>query len=455
MTVALRGRILHFLTSAPVSYDYYEDGVLYIVDGKVVDVGDASRFASQGFDLEQCEHRPGQLILPGFIDTHVHSPQIDIIGSFGEQLLDWLNKYTFPAEARYADEAYARASADIFVDALLGAGTTSAMVFATSHLSATNSLFEAAHTRDMRLIAGKVMMDQNAMPELLDTADSSDRDSRHLINAWHGKGRLGYAVTPRFAGSSSAIQLGVAGQLHQDFPDTWVQTHLSENLDEIRWVAEVHPDSRDYLDAYEKYGLHTDRSVFAHCLHLTDDEYRRMADTGGVVAFCPTSNLFLGSGLLNLDRFRQYDIPVSLATDVGAGTTLSMLRTMGEAYKVCQMRGYSLGAGEAFSMATLGNAECLHLERYIGNFEPGKEGDCIVLDASSAPLLARRLGYARSIEEELFVLMTMGDDTLIAETWVAGVCQYKKAGQSLPDLGSDLLITKSITKNITKNTLEG
>jgi len=417
---AYRSRILHVTSTNPLRYEYLADGVLLVEDGKIKDIGPAQRFLQAGFHLAVCQHDPDYLIVPGFIDTHVHSPQLDIIGSYGEQLLDWLNKYTFPAEARYADVTYAATSAVAFLDSLLDAGTTTALVFATSHLQATDQLFEAADEKGMRLIAGKVLMDQNALPEILDTAVGGIADSETLINKWHGSGRLGYAITPRFAGSSSVQQLQLAGELHKKYQDTWVQTHLSENRDEIDWVAQIHPDTSDYLNAYEKYELVGERSVFAHCLHLTESERRRLADAGGKVAFCPSSNMFLGSGLLDFEQLKRDEIDVSLATDVGAGTSLSMLRTMGEAYKVCQIRGYSLSSMEAFAMSTLGNAQCLHLDKYIGNFEVGKEADFLMLDPNATDLSSRRIGLSETIEDELFVMMTIGDERTVVATYVEG-----------------------------------
>ena len=417
---AYRSRILHVTSTNPLRYEYLVDGVLLVEDGKIKDIGPAQRFLQAGFHLAVCQHDPDYLIVPGFIDTHVHSPQLDIIGSYGEQLLDWLNKYTFPAEARYADVTYAATSAVAFLDSLLDAGTTTSLVFATSHLQATDQLFEAADEKGMRLIAGKVLMDQNALPEILDTAVGGIADSETLIKKWHGAGRLGYGITPRFAGSSSVQQLQLAGELHKKYPDTWIQTHLSENRDEIDWVAQIHPDTSDYLNAYEKYELVGERSVFAHCIHLTESERGRLADAGGKVAFCPSSNMFLGSGLLDFEQLKRDGIDVSLATDIGAGTSLSMLRTMGDAYKVCQLRGYSLSAMEAFAMSTLGNAQCLHLDKYIGNFEVGKEADFLMLDPNATDLSSRRTGLSETIEDELFVMMTIGDERCVAATYVEG-----------------------------------
>lgn len=393
---------------------------MLVADGVVKDIGPASRFEQAGFSLGVCQHEPDYLIVPGLIDTHVHAPQLDVIGSYGEQLLDWLEKYTFPAEARFADELYAATSAVAFLNGLLEAGTTTAMVFSTSHLQATDALFEAAYDRNMRLIAGKVLMDQHALPELLDTARGGIADSETLINRWHDRGRLGYAITPRFAGSSSVEQLKLAGELHTRYPDTWIQTHLSENLEEIRWVSEIHPHTSDYLNAYEQYGLVNERATFAHCIHLTDSERGRMSDQGGKVAFCPSSNMFLGSGLLDVQKLYDANVDVGLATDVGAGTSLSMLRTMGDAYKVCQLRGHSLSPMEAFSMATLGNAELLHLDHVIGNLEPGKEADFLMLDPNASDIQSRRVDLCHDVADELFVYMTFGDERTVAATYVAG-----------------------------------
>ncbi len=393
---------------------------MLVADGIIQDVGPAERFERAGFSLAVCQHEPDYLMVPGFIDTHVHAPQLDIIGAYGEQLLDWLEKYTFPAEAKFADEVYAATSAVAFLDGLLQAGTTTAMAFSTSHLHAADALFEAAHDRNMRLIAGKVLMDQNALPVLQDTAKGGVADSETLIKRWHGTGRLGYAVTPRFAGSSSVEQLTLAGELHARYPDTWIQTHLSENLDEVAWLKEIHPHTSDYLNAYEQYGLVNDRAVFAHCIHLTDSERRRLAEQGGKVAFCPSSNMFLGSGLLDLQQLFEAGVDVSLATDVGAGTSLSMLRTMGDAYKVCQLKGHSLGPMQALGMATLGNAEALHLDHVIGNFTPGKEADFLMLDPNASEIQSRRIDLCERVEDELFVYMTLGDERTVAATYVAG-----------------------------------
>ena len=431
MTIeAFRSRVLHVTSTHPLRWEYFEDGILLIEDGFISDLNHARVFEQAGFPLDSCRHYPRHLLLPGFIDTHVHAPQLDVIGSHGAQLLDWLNSYTFPAEARYADEPYAREGAAAFLDNLLDAGTTTAMIFATSHLRATDLLFAAAHARGMRVIAGKVLMDQNAMPALQDTAEGGINDSERLIKQWHGVGRLGYAITPRFAGSSSSAQLSGAARLHRKYPDAWVQTHLSESPDEIALVRKIYPDAPDYLNVYEQHGLVTERSVFAHCIHLTDAELERLVTQGGRVAFCPSSNLFLGSGLLDLQRLKEAGAVLSIATDVGAGTSLSMLRTLGDAYKVCQLQGYSLGAIEGLAMATLGNAEALHLDAQIGNLQPGKEADFVLLDPHSSDLLARRIDLTGNIEDELFVYFTLGDERTVAATYVAGELFSKQGSQA-------------------------
>ncbi|WP_428818783.1 guanine deaminase [Microbulbifer sp. MCCC 1A16149] len=429
----LRSRIVHFRDdvagSPDTALEYFEDGVIGFADGRITLLEDARRAEKQGLDLSTAEHRPEALVTSGFIDAHVHAPQLAVMGSYGEKLLDWLHKYTFPAELQFADEEISRQNAEFFIDALLACGTTSAMVFTTSFAHSTDHLFQAAERAGMRLIAGKVLMDRNAPDALLDTPERALRESATLIEKWHGRGRLGYAVTPRFAGTSSREQLSVAGQLLRDYPDLWLQTHLSENLDEITWTASLFPEASDYLNTYELYGLHGERSIYAHCIHLSESEQHRIAYAGASVAFCPSSNLFLGSGLLKLQQLREHEIPVALATDVGAGTSLCQLRSMGEAYKVCQLGDYPLGAAEAFYMATLGAARALHQERHIGNLAPGKEADILLLNGNREPLLRERLRHCRDIREELFAYMSMGDERIIERTYVAGKVAGKMAGE--------------------------
>ena len=423
---ALRASILHCLadpleTSQPSAYEYFEDGLLMIDAGHVVNVGAAEHLLRALPEDTQLHDYSGKLIVPGFIDCHVHFPQLDIIGSYGAQLLDWLNQYAFPAEAKFADPDHAHEVANVFVDELLANGTTTALVFGTVHAHSADAIFEAADARGMRLIAGKVLMDSNCPEELRDDAETGYAESKALIERWHGKGRLGYAITPRFALTSSPEQLAAAGRLADEYPDVWVHTHLAENMEEVDEIARLFPDSRSYLDVYERHGLLRERSVFAHCLHMDDEDRSSMASHGGAAAFCPTSNLFLGSGLLDLSSMRKAGIRCGLGTDVGGGTSLSLLKTASEAYKVLHLQQQSLPATRALYLATLGAAEALYLDDRIGNFEKGKEADFVVLDFEGSSLTARRTAAAKTIEEKLFALITLADDRNIAATWVNGV----------------------------------
>ncbi len=421
---AHRSALLHFLDDPSLagddSYEYWEDGVLLLEDGHVLGAGPASELLPRlPPHTELVEHEQA-LIVPGFIDTHIHYPQMDIVGAHGEQLLEWLDRYVFPTEARFGDKAYARGVADAFLDELLRNGTTTALVFATVHPESVEAFFEAAEQRNLRMISGKVLMDRNAPPNLRDTPDSAYEDSRRLIETWHGRSRLRYAVTPRFAPTSSAEQLAAAGRLLQDFPDVYLHTHMSENVNEVAWVGELFPQLDHYLHCYDDAGLLGRRSVFAHCIHLSDDEWQRMAATRSNVAYCPTSNLFLGSGLFPLAKAQQHKVHVGLGTDIGAGTSFSLLETMDEAYKVQQLQGSSLTPLESFYLATLGGARTLDLEAQLGNFAAGKEGDFLVLDMAPTPLLERRLLHTKDLLEKLFVLSTLGDDRVIRESWIMG-----------------------------------
>ena len=398
---------------------YLEDGVLRLQNGRVTSLTAwetcRDRLAGQPIvDLR------GKLIVPGFVDTHIHYPQTEMIGAFGEQLLEWLNHYTFPVEAKYHCPDHAARMSAFFLHQLLSNGTTSALVFGTVHPQSVEALFSAAEALNMRLIAGKVMMDRNAPEDLTETPEQSYQQTRALIERWHQRGRLNYALTPRFAPTSSPQLLEKVQQLRQEFPDTWLHTHLSENPQEVEWVRQLFPERESYLDVYHHYQLTGRRSVFAHCLHLDDSEWQCLHDTDSAIAFCPTSNLFLGSGLFNLKRSWQQGVKVGIGTDVGAGTTFSLLQTLGEAYKVGQLQHYKLSAAEAFYHATLGGAQALDLEHAIGNFNPGKEADFVVLDPAVSPLQTLRIGNSKDIWEKLFVLMTLGDDRNIAQTWVNG-----------------------------------
>ncbi|WP_086933568.1 guanine deaminase [Agarilytica rhodophyticola] len=426
---AFRSRVMHFpddqANSDKPNFQYLEDAVLLVKNGKIESLADAKDMAQQGFDLQQCLHFPKQLIVAGFIDPHVHAPQMDVMASFGEQLLDWLEKYTFPTEIKFSDKQHSEQQSARFVNSLLANGTTSAMVFTTSFKHSTDHLFEQANAINMRLIAGKVMMDRNAPDALLDTAEQAKYDCEALIDNWHGTGRLGYALTPRFAGTSTRQQLAVAGEIFKRHPDLWLQTHLSENLDEITWTQSLFPEAKDYLNTYELFDLVGPKTTFAHCIHLNESEIERIATIGCNIAFCPSSNLFLGSGLFNLAKLKSYGIPIALASDVGGGTSLSQFRTMADAYKVCQLQNYSLAAAEAFFLSSLGAAQALSIADHVGNFEIGKEADFIVINPALSDNVHQRVKLCNNIEEELFVYMTMGDERLIERTYIYGEQRYQ------------------------------
>jgi guanine deaminase len=426
---AIRASFLHFIDDpdqASDGWEYIEDGLLILKLGQITALGKTDNWFNFLPDGIEFHDFSGRLIMPGFIDTHTHYPQTDIIASHGTQLLEWLEKYTFPTEAKFSDINVANSTAEFFCDELLRNGTTTSAVFATIHPESVDAIFRAAQKRDMRLISGKVMMDRNAPDFLCDTAQSSYDDSAKLIEKWHRNGRALYAVTPRFAPTSSDAQLRVAGRLLQEYDGLYLQSHVAENADEVAWVAELFPERRSYLDVYDYYGLVGERSIYAHCIHLDQTDRKRMAGSGAAMAFCPTSNLFLGSGLFDLDSAQQNNIRVGVATDVGGGTSFSILQTLNEAYKVSQMSGQTLTSMKAFYLATLGGAKALHLEHKLGNFEVGKEADFVVLDLHSTPLMKRRMAVSDSIQDTLFALMMLGDDRAVQATFVMGVCQFMK-----------------------------
>ena len=426
---AIRASFLHFIAdpdSGGDCYQYLDDGLLILKQGRVQMLVDAAEWIDLLPDGSALYDYSGRLVMPGFIDAHTHYPQTEMIASFGLQLLDWLQQYTFPTEEKFADRDYADRIAAIFCEQLLRNGTTTSGVFATVHRESVDAIFEQAQQRDLCLIAGKVMMDRNAPPALCDSAESSYRDCGELIARWHLKGRSYYAVTPRFAPCSSPEQLEVCAQLLGEHPDLYLQSHVAENQDEVRWVAELFPDSRSYLDVYDRFGLLGPRSVYAHCIHLDRTDRECMAASGAAIAFCPTSNLFLGSGLFSLDDARAHNIPLALATDVGAGTSFSMLQTLNEAYKVCQLAGQQLTPMKAFYLATLGAAEALYLDHRIGNFEVGKEADFVVLDLAANELMQLRMENSSRLEDRLFALMMLGDDRCVQATHVMGKRQYSR-----------------------------
>lgn len=431
--VAFRGPLLHFLDDpgnspepAPGTVEWHDDGLLVVQAGKVLTTGPAAELLPRLAADTPVTHWPDRLLMPGFIDTHVHMPQLAVIASYGAQLLDWLNTYTFPTEARFGDLSFAQAEAQRFMDLLLAHGTTSALVFCTTHPESVDATFQAAEQRGMAVAAGKCMMDRHAPGDLLDTPESSYDDSLALLQRWHGTGRARYAVTPRFAPTSTRAQLALAGELAQAHPGTLVQTHWAENRSEIAWTAELFPERSDYLDVYDHYGLLGSHTVLAHGIHIENHDRQRLAETGTRVAYCPTSNTFLGSGLFDLAAARTQNVTVSLASDVGGGTGLSMLATMAEAYKVAQLQNAPLTPWQAFYMATLGNARVLHQDADTGSLQPGRSADFVVLDPLSSPLLALKAEHTRSLADRLFNLMILGDDRAVEHSYVAGQCRYTR-----------------------------
>jgi len=407
-------------------HEYFEDGLLVVADGKVAQIGHAAELLPTLAAGTEVVEYPNALITPGFVDAHIHYPQTGMIASYGEQLLDWLETYTFPTERAFADKAHAGEVAEIFLTELLRNGTTTALVFGSVHKESVDAFFEACEKRNLRMIAGKVLMDRNAPDYLTDTAETGYADSKELIERWHGKGRLHYAVTPRFAPTSTPEQLALAGQLFKEYPDLYMHTHLSENRKEIEWVRELFPERQGYLDVYDHHGLIGARSVFAHGVHLCDEECRRLGETGSAVAFCPTSNLFLGSGLFDLEKVEGFGVRVGLGTDVGAGTSFSQLQSLNEAYKVMQLQGKKLDPFKSLYLATLGGARALYLDDRIGNLQPGKDADFVVLDYQATPLIDYRLRQARTLEEKLFALTILGDDRAVKETFAAGESVHRK-----------------------------
>ncbi|WP_241607585.1 guanine deaminase [Rosenbergiella australiborealis] len=433
MRYAIRAAFFDFptpikdVTQASQYARYIEDGALFIHEGKISALVEwESRDSIPDWQGYTYYDLSGQLIMPGFVDTHIHFPQIGMVGSWGEQLLEWLEEYTFPAEMAYQDTEFAKEMASRFLDQCLENGTTTALIFGSVHEAATDALFNAAEQREMRIIAGKVMMDRFVPDSLCEEVSESYQQTKNLIERWHNKGRLGYALTPRFAPTSTPELLTAVSTLKQEYPDVWLQTHLSENPQEIAWVKQLFPEHQDYLSVYHHYALTGPRSVFAHALHLEEQEWECLAQTHSAISFCPTSNLFLGSGLFNLRKAHQHHVKIGMGTDIGAGTSFSILRTLSEAYKVQQLQQYSLTVAEAFYHATLGGAVSLSLDSQIGNFEVGKEADFIVIDFAVTPLQKLRQERSRDIWERLFVLMILGDERNIRQTWVNGRCAFQR-----------------------------
>lgn len=421
MTRVIRGQTVSFgRTHTELRHE--EKGAVVIGDDGTILWNGPVSLLPRGFVTAPVDDYGDCLVLPGFIDAHIHFPQYRMLAAPGKDLLDWLNRFTFPEESQYVDVAYAAAAAEIFLDRLVQNGTTTALAFCSVHRACAEALFQAAHKRGMSFVTGKTMMDRNAPASVLDDAETSARASEELYRKWHGKDRLRYAVTPRFVVTSSDRELRLASELLKSLPGALMQTHLSESVAEIELVKSLFPNSRDYTDVYDHYGLLGDRSLFGHGIHLSDRECARLSESGSTVVHCPTSNTFLGSGLMNMQHLRKPERPVAigLATDIGGGTNYSMLATMGEAYKVQMLTGYKPSAAELFHMATRGNAERLHLDDQIGSIEVGKWADLVILDPRATPVLASRHELSRSFEDVLFSLAILGDDRAVRATYVAG-----------------------------------
>ncbi|KMZ13846.1 Guanine deaminase [Candidatus Burkholderia humilis] len=420
---AYRAQLLTFREDPAHAADgavYEADGLLIVEEGKVV-AADAYASVRDKLATDATVYTMrDKLIVPGFIDSHIHYPQTDMIASPAAGLLPWLNTYTFPTERGFENPQVARDTASFFIDELLACGTTTALVYCTVHKQSADAFFTESEARGTRMIAGKVLMDRNCPEFLRDTAQSGYDDSAELIARWHGRGRQQYALTPRFAPTSTEAQLEACGVLAQKHNDVFIQTHVAENTDEIKWVESLFPGHRSYLDIYDHYGLLRRRAVYGHCIYLDDKDRERMAETGAVASHCPTSNLFLGSGLFDFEKAGASNMPVALATDVGGGTSFSMLQTMNEAHKVARLTGHHLTATRMFWLATTGAAQVLELDDKIGTLAAGSEADFVVLDPNATPLLSRRMARTESLEELLFAFALLGDDRAIFETYTAG-----------------------------------
>jgi guanine deaminase len=438
---AIRGPVLTysgdpFQEGLEHTQTYESDAIVVMADGVITHFGPASKLASDIKGIPVTNYGKDSLISAGFIDSHVHFPQTPMIAAFGEQLLDWLNKYTFPTEQKYKDKEFARGVAKTFLRENLRNGITCGCVYCTVFPQSVDAFFEEAEKIGLRIAAGKVMMNRNAPEALQDTTQQGYDDSKKLIDKWHGKGRLMYAVTPRFAPTSTPEQLEAAGALWKENPGTYMQTHLSENKGEIAWVKELFPDRKGYLDVYDHHSLTGKRAVFGHCIHLTEDELQRMHVTGSAISHCPTSNFFLGSGYLNIFNAMKKEraVRVGLGTDLGAGTSFSILATLNEAYKAAQLNSMKLTSGHAYYLATRGTAHSMYLDDKIGSIAPGMEADLVVLDMKSTPIIDYRMKYAEDFAEALFIQMTLGDDRAVRATYVAGKLKYDRdAKNQFPD----------------------
>lgn len=422
MKKAYRASLLRFDDAGHAVFD--TDGLLVVAPDdqgreRVVDAGSYGAVQPRHPDVEP-EHLPGRILAPGFVDMHIHFPQTDIIGAPADGLLPWLDNYTFPAETRFAEPAHSAEVAEVFLDELLRHGVTTALTFATSHPASVDALFSAARRRQMRLITGKVLQDRHSPDGVRDDTERSLADTEDLIRRWHGVDRLGYAITPRFAPTSTEAQLRGAGELAARYGDTWIQSHVAENKDEVKWARELFPASRSYLGVYDDFGLMRERAVYAHCIHFDDDDRQLMRTTRTAAAVSPTSNLFLGSGFFDFEGAQRVNYLHGFASDVGAGTSFSPFHTMLAAYYVGRegqtKPGLSLAPSRLWWLHTAGAAQALGLAGTIGNLQPGGEADFLVLNPAATPLLARKSANAASLEELLFALIVLGDDRVVERT---------------------------------------
>ena len=420
----IKGRILQFVGNpfeVPIekSVKVYEGGSLLIKGKFIAEIDYYSVLKKKYPDAYVYDYKD-KLITAGFIDCHMHYPQTGIIASYGERLLDWLNKYTFPEELRFKNYDYAQNVASLTLDLCIKNGTTTASSFCTTSIESVNAFFNEAKKRKMLVVGGRTCMDRNAREDLLDTPKSSYDESEKLIKQWHDKDRIVYAISPRFAPTSSPEQLEALGHLWSKYPDCLMQTHLAEQPEEIKWVKQLYPDSTDYLNVYEKFGLVGKKSLFGHSIYLSEREIDCLRETGSSLAHCPTSNMFIGSGIFQLLKLASNNINIGLATDTGGGSSFSMIKTMSAAYEIAQLNGQSIHPAQLFWLATLGSSLSLNLDDKIGNLDVGKYADLVVINLSSTDVINQRRIRADNIWEELFPTIIMGDDRAIEETWISG-----------------------------------
>ncbi len=408
-----------WLIPADDAVQHIRHGAVLVENGQIISVGEAAALKAAHPEAAIADHG-SSLIMAGFIDSHAHFSQTAIIASWGKRLIDWLNTYTFPEESRFSDATYAAQVANTYLDLNLSNGITTACAYCTIHPESVDAYFEAAHARGLRMLGGKVMMDRNAPDNLRDTAQSGYDDSKALLQKWHGQGRLSYTITPRFAPTSSPAQLEATGALWAEHPDCLMQTHLSEQHEELAWVQQLFPEHADYLAVYEHFGLLGPGAVMGHSIYLNDREWDAIRDAGASIAHCPTSNAFIGSGLFHATRAHAAGIRTGLATDVGGGSSFSMLRTMASAYEIGQLRGDALHPAQLLYMATIGSADALHIGAHVGNLEAGKEADIIVINLASTPVIAQRTAQAESLWEAIFPTIMLGDDRAIEAVYIAG-----------------------------------